>query len=52
MAISKLGILMIMETPRARIEEGPVDDDEIAALRGDIQRLQEYLREESRESQD
>ena len=28
------------------------DDDEIAALRGDIQRLQQSLREETRESQD
>lgn len=41
-----------MESPLARIDEAPVDDDEIAALRGDIQRLQEYLREESREPQD
>ena len=32
--------------------EDTVDDDEISALRGDIQRLQKYLREESRESQD
>ena len=38
--------------PRSEMEQVPVDDDEIAALRGDIQRLQRYLREESRESQD
>ncbi|MDK1021745.1 MAG: hypothetical protein QGD90_08945, partial [Candidatus Hydrogenedentes bacterium] len=39
--------------PRMETEETHVDDDdEIAALRGDIQRLQRYLREESRESQD
>ena len=38
--------------PRLEMEQTPVDDDEIAALRGDIQRLQRYLREESRESQD
>lgn len=38
--------------PRLKTEETQVDDDEIAALRGDIQRLQRYLREESRESQD
>ncbi len=38
--------------PRPETDEVPVDDDEIAALRGDIQRLQRYLREESRESQD
>ena len=34
------------------MEQTQVDDDEIAALRGDIQRLQRYLREEARESQD
>ena len=38
--------------PGLEMEQTPVDDDEIAALRGDIQRLQRYLREESRESQD
>lgn len=38
--------------PSSKTDEVPVDDDEIAALRGDIQRLQRYLREESRESQD
>lgn len=38
--------------PGLEMEQAPVDDDEIAALRGDIQRLQRYLREESRESQD
>lgn len=41
-----------MESSRVGGDEMPVDDDEIAALRGDIQRLQRYLREESRESQD
>ncbi len=38
--------------PALEMEEAQVDDDEIAALRGDIQRLQRYLREEARESQD
>lgn len=38
--------------PGLEMEQAPVDDDEIAALRSDIQRLQRYLREESRESQD
>ena len=38
--------------PGLEMEQTHVDDDEIAALRGDIQRLQRYLREESRESQD
>ena len=35
----------------SRAYETPQEDDEIASLRGDIQRLQAYLREESRESQ-
>lgn len=38
--------------PALEMEQTQVDDDEIAALRGDIQRLQRYLREEARESQD
>jgi len=38
--------------PGLEKEQTRVEDDEIAALRGDIQRLQRYLREESRESQD
>ena len=29
----------------------PVDEDDIAALRGDIHRLQEYLRDSTRESE-
>ncbi len=41
-----------LESPSARADDASVEDDEIAALRGDIQRLQDYLREESRESQD
>ncbi len=41
-----------MESPYSFANETPIDDDEIAALRGDIQRLQRYLREESREPQD
>ena len=40
-----MGRRVIHDQPKA-------EDDEIAALRGDIQRLQRYLREESRESQD
>lgn len=35
----------------SRAYDAPREDDEIASLRGDIQRLQAYLREESRESQ-
>ena len=35
----------------SRAYDMPREDDEIASLRGDIQRLQAYLREESRESQ-
>ena len=38
--------------PPAETGEEVVDEDEIAVLRGDIQRLQRYLREESREPQD
>ena len=38
--------------PGVEMGQTHVDDDEIAALRGDIQRLQRYLREEARESQD
>ena len=41
-----------LKLPSARADDASVEDDEIAALRGDIQRLQDYLREESRESQD
>lgn len=38
--------------PSAQAGDEAVDEDEIAVLRGDIQRLQRYLREESREPQD